>query len=334
MLTACDVHEWPDTPEVVTFNLHLNYETNITKWYHAYDGTNVVEEGYGETYDNHQKTGLIRYIVHAYPVLEKQSTKQPYTKEFIFTKNINEGYNHEVSLELPGGEYNIMVWSDLMQRDRDVFFHNAENFAEIVLQGEHQGNTDFRDAFRGIGKIKLEAGIEEYVPDTLTITMQRPLAKYEFLTTDLQQFYKEELEFLTKAAESRGEELPTRVNTDNYKVVFLYAGFMPNTYNMNADKPVDSYMGVSIESRLDILGENEASLGFDYVFVGNQPSGIMVQIGFYDAEGRQVALSNPINVPLIRNYHTILKGSFLTQKASGGIMIDSDFDGNHNITIE
>lgn len=334
LLTACDVHEWPETPESVKFNLRLNYETNLTKWYHLLEKTDVIEEGYGETYDNHQQTGLIRYIVRAYPVWEKQRANQAYTKEFVFTKNIIEGYNHEVSLELPEGEYNIMVWSDLVQKNKDPFFHNADNFAEIVLQGDHQGNTDYRDAFQGTGNIKLEAQIVEYVPSTCDITMQRPLAKYEFQTTDLQEFYKEELEYLTKMAESRGEELPTRVNTDNYKVKFVYAGYMPNTYNMYADKPIDSKMGVLFESKLNVLGENEASLGFDYVFVNHQPTSVMVQIGFYDDKGRQVALSKPIQVPLKRDFHTILRGTFLTKEASGGLIIDPEFDGDHNVVIK
>jgi hypothetical protein len=135
-------------------------------------------------------------------------------------------------------------------------------------------------------------------------------------------------------AATRGEIPPTRVNTDDYKVVFYYAGYMPNAYNMNSDRPVDSTMGVLFDSKLDILSEKEASMGFDYVFVGNEKTAVTMQIGFYDKEGRQVAMTSPLNIPLLRSHHTILKGSFLTQKASGGIIIDSEFDGNHNITIE
>ena len=109
---------------------------------------------------------------------------------------------------------------------------------------------------------------------------------------------------------------------------------MPNTYNMNTDKPIDSSMGVIFESRLNILNENEASLGFDYVFVNGKEAGVSVQIGLYDGEDRQIALSEPIDVPLRRSHHTILRGSFLMQEASGGITINPDFDGNHNIVIE
>lgn len=333
-LSACDVHEWPETPEFVKMHLRLNYETYMTEWEHLYDGTSVIEQGYGETYDNHRDYGKIRYIVRTYPVSEKMRTTSDYTQEFVFTKDISEGYDHEVTLDLLPGNYNVMVWSDLVQTSGDSHFHNTDNFAEIRLQGDHKGNNDYRDAFRGSNNISLVADIMEHLPDTLDIAMQRPLAKYEFLTTDLKEFINKEFEYLQKEAATRGEVPPTRVNTDDYKVVFYYSGFMPNTYNMNTDKPVDSQMGVLFESKLGILSENEASLGFDYVFVNGKKSAVTVQIGLYDKEDRQLALSDPINVPLQRNHHTMLKGSFLMSQASGGITINPDFDGNHNILIE
>ena len=334
LLAACDIHQWPEQPENVTFRLRLDYETEMTKWEHLYDGADVVEQGLGEIYDNHLGYGEIRYIVRAYPVTEKQRTAQYYTQEFVFTKDIAEGYDHEITLELPAGNYNIMVWSDLVKTSGDIHFHNADNFAEIVLQDEHMGNTDHRDAFRGSAEISLVSDIVERVPDVVNIAMQRPLAKYEFLTTDLKEFIDKEYEYLQNQAASRGETPPSRVNTDDYKVVVYYSGYMPFAYNMNTDKPIDSKMGVSFDAKFEVLNENEASLGFDYVFVNGKASAVTVQIGLYDKEGRRLALSDPINVPLQRNRHTLLKGSFLMQETSGGIIINPDFDGNHNIVID
>lgn len=334
LFSACDVHEWPETPEFVKMHLRLNYETDMTQWEHLYDGASVIEQGLGDIYDNHQDYGKIRYIVRTYPVSEKQRTMQDYVQEFVFTKDIAEGYDHEVTLNVLPGNYNVMVWSDLVKTSGDTHFHNADNFAEIMLQGDHKGNTDHRDAFRGSNNISLVADFIEHEPETLDVIMQRPLAKFEFLTTDLKEFIDKEYEFLQKEAATRGEVPPTRVNTDDYKVVFYYSGYMPYAYNMNTDKPVDSKTGVLFESKLGVLNANEASLGFDYVFVNGKKSAVTIQIGLYDKEDRQLAVSDPINVPLQRNHHTILKGSFLMQEASGGITINPDFDGNHNIEFE
>ena len=333
-LTSCNVHEWPDIPELVKFNLRLNHETNMIEWYHMYDGISVLEESLNETYDNHLDYGNIRYIIRAYPILEKQRVAQEYIKEFVFTKDIVDGYDHEVTLELPDGSYRIMVWAELQQYRSDEYFYNTENFSEIVLQGDYKGNTDYRDAFRGCGEIKLVADIVEQAPETLNITMQRPLAKYEFITTDLKEFVDKEIEYLAKVAATRGEVPPTRINTDEYNVILYFSGYMPCAYNMSSDKPIDSKMGVLFNSKLEILNENEASLGFDYVFVNDKRAAVTVQLGLYDKEDRQIALTEPINVPLKRSHHTIIKGSFLMQEASGGITINPNFDGNHNIVIE
>ena len=98
---------------------------------------------------------------------------------------------------------------------------------------------------------------------------------------------------------------------------------------------------------LSILGENGSGKttlmnmisGIYYpdegqIFVNGKEAGVSVQIGLYDGEDRQIALSDPIDVSLRRSYHTILRGSFLMQQATGGIVINPDFDGNHNIVID
>lgn len=306
----------------------------MTEWRHLYDGENMIEEGLGETYDNRRAYGNIRYVVRAYPLADKQRILQDYTQEFVFTKDIAEGYNHEVTLDLVPGDYNIMVWSDIVQHGSDTYFHDKTNFAEITLQGEHQGNNDYRDAFRGSSNITLIADIIERAPDTLDIAMQRPLAKYEFITTDLTEFINKEqtrADAKSKAQLGGSEDIGTKVNIEDYRVVFYYVGFMPNAYSLFTDKPVDSATGVLFESTLNSLSETEASVGFDYVFVNGTESAVTVQIGIYDNEGTQLSLTEPIRVPLKRSHHTIMRGMFLMSEASGGVSINPEFDGDYNL---
>lgn len=335
LLTACDVHEWPDTPENVTFRLKLRYERDMTVWEHLYDGTEVTEQGLGDTYDNGRGHGKMRYIIRAYPLTEKQRPAQKYTREFVFTKDIAEGYDHETTLDLAAGDYRIMVWSDLVENDDVDPYHDAGDFAEITLQGDHRGNDDYRDAFRGTGDISLTADVAEYVPGTLEITMQRPLAKFEFITNDLAEFIqKEGLRIAAKsggAESASGNEPATRVNIEDYKVAFHYVGFMPCAYSMLTDKPVDSSTGVMFRSDLKELNDREASMGFDYVFVNGTESAVTVQVGLYDKEGTRLSLTEPIRVPLRRNHHTVLRGKFLMSEASGGVTINPKFDGDHNL---
>ena len=338
LLSACDVHEWPETSEFVKCHLRLSYETDMTGWEHLYDGTKVIEQGYGETYDNHRSYGKIRYIVRTYPISEKMRTTADYTQEFVFTKDISEGYDHEVTLDLLPGNYNVMVWSDLVQTSGDVHFYEAINFAEIRLQGEHQANTDHRDAFRGTNQISFVANIMEHLPDTLDIVMQRPLAKLEFVTNDVVEFIdKESVRIASKAHGNKvtsNDDTSTRaINIEDYKVVFYYVGFMPDAYNIYTDKPVDSSTDVIFESTLKKLTDSEASLGFDYVFVNGKKSAVTVQIAILDKDDEQLSLSDPIEVPLHRSHHTVIQGMFLMSEASGGITINPDFDGDYNLTF-
>lgn len=336
LLSACDVHEWPEKPEFVKLHLRLNYETDMTEWFHIYSGKSVVEQGLGRTYDNRQEYGEIRYVIRTYPVSDKQRAMQDYTQEFVFTKDIAAGYNHQITLDILPGNYNIKVWSDIVEKDGDTHFYNADNFAEIELQGEHKGNTNYRDAFRGTGDVSLVADIVERLPDTLDITMQRPLAKFEFITNDVEKFIdKEATRIASKTDNAAGEPKDGisagTVNIEDYKVVFYYVGFMPDTYSMNTDKPVDSSTGVMFESTLKKLKDSEATMGFDYVFVNGKRSAVTVRVGIYDSEGTQLSLTEPIDVPLKRSHHTILRGTFLMSNAAGGVTIDPGYDGDYNL---
>lgn len=337
LFMACDVHEWPDTSGDMALNLRLDYETEMIPWYHTYDGSGVTEEGVDEPYDNTLTSGEMRYIVRVSPMALGQSASRDAAREFVFTKDVSDGYGNEVRLDLAPGDYDIMVWSDLVENSGDAPFYDAGDFAEITLQGDHEGGNDYRDAYRGTGGISLVADVEEHDPASVVVAMQRPLAKFELVADDFDEFMANETRRMAEAgggAEAVAEDgTGTRVDIGNYKVVVYYVGFMPCAYSMYTDKPVDSATGVAFQSTLKRLGNKEASLGFDYVFVNGTESAVTVRVGIYDADGKQVSQTDPVDVPLKRNRHTILHGRFLTSEASGGITINPGYDGDHNVVF-
>ena len=315
LVTACDVHEWPETPEYAQLHLRLDYETQMTEWRHLYNGNSVIDQGLGDTYENHYSHGKIRYIVRTYPISEKKRSAPNHIQEFVITRDIVDGYDYEVTLNLYPGNYNIMVWSDLVESEEDHFY-DAGNFSEITLQNDHQGNTNQRDAFYGKGYILLHASTTYGQTDTIDISMNRPLAKFEIIANDLAAFVK-----------SKAEDI------DKCRVRIHYIGYMPDAFSLFTNKPIDSTTGVMFETTLKELNSTEASMGFDYVFTGEKESAITIQIGVYDEDGEQIAITDLIKVPLKPNYHTILTGSFLMQNASGGVNLNPGFDGNYNIVM-
>ena len=320
LLSACGVHEWPDPVEYVKLHLKLNYETDITEWYHLYDGTKVIEQGLGKTYDNQQDYGEMRYIVRTYPVSGAQRATQDHTQEFVHTKDVADaGYSHSVTLDVLPGEYEVMIWSDLVESNGGDYYYNVDNFAEIILQGETLNNSNHRDAFYSKSGITLLPDELMQGQDTINITMRRSLAKFEIVANDLYDFVKK-----------FGEDI------NQFKVVVQYVGFISNAYSLFTNKPIDSATGEMFQSTLKELNEKEASLGFDYVFLSQQDSKVTIKIGIYKNDGTQVSMTKPIEVPLRLSHHTILKGKFLMQNAnaSEGININPGFDGNHNIVLK
>lgn len=328
LFSACDVHEWPEAPEFVKLNLRLNYETDMVEWNHLYDNSSISEQGLGATYDNTQNSGTMRYIIRTYPVTK---STQEFVQEFVLTKDVTEGYNHNVTLDILPGDYNIKVWADLVEPNEEEYHHDATSFAQIKLLGSHKGSTNYRDAFRGSKDVSLKSSIDVRQPDTLDIVMQRPLAKFELVTTDVMKFIGKES---TRIASLMGDNAVQSVDVEDYRVVFYYVGFMPNVYSILTDKPVDSSTGVMFESSMKMVSDSEAQIGFDYVFVNDNQSAVTVQIGVYDGAGEQLSLTEPIEVPLKRSHHTILKGEFLMSDASGGVAINPDYEGNHNIVFQ
>lgn len=319
LLQGCLVHEWPSPPGTVQVRLILEYDT----------GMDTTEHGYGTRAVSIPEGSDIRYIVRAFPLVKGSKASQECAGEFVFSADASMGYDTEMTLELPEGDYSIMVWSDLVDDgSTDDRHYNTEDFSSITLNGEsHPGNTDERDAFRGIGEVTLVSDITERLPDTLHIAMERPLAKYEFIADDL-------AEFIEKQSLMAMEQSGTKsIDLEEYRVIIYYVGFMPDTYSLFTDKPVDSSTGVFFETDLTQISDTEASLGFDYVFVNGQSSAVTVQIGIYGPGGGQVALTDPIEVPISRSTYTVMRGGYLLSEASGGISLNPDFDGDHNLIL-
>ena len=123
------------------------------------------------------------------------------------------------------------------------------------------------------------------------------------------------------------------INTNDFRVVFRYQGFMPCSFNMFTNKPADSWTGVAFDSTMQRLSDTEVELGFDYVFVNGGESTVPVSVEVYDTDGTLLSSTLPIDVPVVRNKLTVVRGNFLSSKASGGVSIRTELDGEYNLEI-
>ena len=200
----------------------------------------------------------------------------------------------------------------------------------------HRAVTDYRDAFRGVVNVSVDNSQAQQVVE---VPMQRPLAKFEFVTIDLKEFVTNEAHRLSAkdaalSPENAPAEVPSRVSLDDYRVIVYYEGYMPSVFNMFTDRPVDSRTGAAFESTLSQLSDSEASLGFDYVMVNHAETAVSVRIALLSADGEVISTTPAIRVPLKRSVHTIMRDKFITMRASGGIGVDPDYDGEFNIFLK
>ena len=319
-LSSCDVHEFPDpAPEEVQFTLTLNYDTDIPLY--------KVVEYEEDTRSDAAEEYAVRYIVEAYDASADGVKAHETLYRFEFVKPDISELDTTLMLSLLPGTYNFMVWTDyVMDDDGGDLYYATQQFEGIALQGDvHEGSNDRRDAFRGTVISEVSENVTE-----ASVDMGRPMAKFNFVSNDVADFViKANAERMNDAAMASAD-----VDLSDYRVVFRYHGFMPYSFNMFTDKPADSYTGVFFESSLHRLNDNEAELGFDYVFVNDEEAIVMVSVEIYDSDEHLISSSKPIEVPLMRSKLTTVRGRFLTSEAAGGVSIIPDYDGEYNITIE
>lgn len=260
--------------------------------------------------------GDVRCVVRAYPVAGGKRS-EVFVREVQAVQSLSRGYDSEVVMELPAGEYELVAWSDLS--DGAGGFYDSGDFAEVALCGEHAGSTDYRDAFCGCVPLVVADGQQS---GEVRMDMYRPLARYEVISDDFAAFASSEI-----AKCGGGFALA------DYTVVFSYVGYMPDKFNIYSDRPVDSATGVVFRSAVKQISDTQASLGFDYVFVGTGKSYVTVKIGVYDADGGLVSATSPIKLELYRDRNTIRTGSYLTSRSSDGINIDQELDGSFEVPM-
>ena len=358
-ITSCAVHEWPE-PSPADVIVNLDFDTQLPQY------KVLNEEGTRASHDGRDYD--IRYTIAAYRLLQDGSyAEEPFLLK-VFSKDEIDELNATFRFSIDEGSYRFYVWTDfVLAGTQSDYFYNTTNFRRISLQGTHEGNNDFRDAFSGSADLKVIRRGSKETPSTVTVQMRRPLAKFEFITTDLQEFItktieamirKEEAEAAAKAGETKSEggdnpeditpiESDTKadgdtktgdtktpvVDLEKYMVVFFYSGYMPNAYNMMEGKPCDSATGVKFSSAISAIDNHDARLGFDYVFVNGEESSVMVTVALYDEEGTQLSISRQIEVPIKRSMLTTVRGSFLMQNTGGGVAIDPGFEDEFNIYI-
>lgn len=244
------------------------------------------------------------------------------------------------TLEMMPGDYDLYCWSDYAYAsDGKAVYYDDERFSAITYIKPYEGDSDLRDAFRGVTSFTVdEAGYAQMQPVDATITLTRPMARYEFIAIDLAEFIDRETT-RGKLPPAMGENTvsdnaPSRwAKLSDYTVKVIYPMYMPSVFDNFLNNPVDSWTGVSFDCRMQQLSATEALLAMDYTMVNGRESGVQVMLEVYDPDGLIIARTNTITVPTKRDRTTVVYGKFLTTLRTDGVGINPDFDGEYNIEL-
>ena len=157
--------------------------------------------------------------------------------------------------------------------------------------------------------------------------LQRPMAKIEFITTDIDKFLDKLTTRGLKTSSISKDLLSNSPDLTTIRVQVEYAGYFPSGFNAYTNKPNDARMGMSFNCSMMPLSEKEAHLASDYIFVNGSESAVKVNLVIRDSEGNLLNRIEGINVPIVRGKLTTIRDEFLTRNYSPGIGIDPSFEG-------
>lgn len=349
VLSVSCIHQFPDESTPAQVDITLTFDTDMpyfrTLRYPEETIANRVFEDDPENKPDYFDAILpdwhtnadqyrIRYVAEAYRILSSGRVATNPEQRFVgYDDDATQWDDYTFSMYLKEGNYEIRVWADYIARNSEVdLYYNVAKFSGITINHKngHHGNTDFRDAH--VGRTRFEAiryGVN-MEPTHAYVPMSRPMGKYVFVTTDLEEFATKVL--LNKFGK---HDIPTSAskspdfNIEDYTLVIRCSQWLPTSFSMETDKANDSEVNVQFESTLKPIDDNHAIMGFDYVFANgnNQITKVVLDITLQDKDKTVLASNKGVYVHLKRSKMTLVEGSFLLQESDGGVSIDPGFDG-------
>lgn len=326
---GCDrtVLEFPENggvdPTLVNVNLTLAIDPKIEPYVSARSGA--------EETDPHD----VRWIVE---VFRDEIGGEPVERRVLVCGQAPDGrHSIRTSMALHAAHYQVVAWMDYVDSGSAAdkyYIVNSLASIRVPEAGDYIGDEDRKDTYVARQAIDLRGYRDRWnaVVDE-TVTLLRPMAKIEFITTDIDKFLDDLASRRQKAGTVSGELLSENPDLSTIRVQVEYAGYFPSGFNAYTNKPNDARTGMSFGCSMKPLTDKEARLASDYVFVNGSESAVKVDLVIRDGEGHLLNEIGGIDVPIVRGKLTTIRDEFLTRDYAPGIGIDPGFDGEIDIVI-
>lgn len=228
-----------------------------------------------------------------------------------------------ISMKLHPRNYKLVVWADyVIQAEKGyALLYDTGNMERIERADSYKGNSLYYDAFYGTAALDLTSHANQ--PDVkvpVEVTMNRPLARYELIATDVEKFLQK-----IKDKQITGSKFTLTVKYGYY----LTTGF--NALTGQVKHPMQ-YISYSKTIDTPTADTKELNVGFDYVLVNGEGSFVSLTIEITNEKNVVVARYRDLKVPYEQNHLTTIRGKFLT--ANPGIDIDTDFDDDIIVDLD
>lgn len=231
---------------------------------------------------------------------------------------------YTVPLSLTEGNYHLRLWADYVPAataPADAYYDTARGLKTISLRTDpYTANTDCKDAAcAALQDVPLPAG-----GATAEAILQRPLAKYRLVATDVAR-YREM---------AKTEDYPP---LGELTLAVRYEGYFPSGFNVATGKPNDATPGTGIlySQPLPPTGDadEELPVAADWVLVNGAESFVSATVRtIHTATGRVISETSGVRIDYRRGCLTTVKGNFLTAgHTGGGIEIDTEWEGTYEV---
>lgn len=236
----------------------------------------------------------------------------------VVTPALQTDGTYMVELSAGEGTYDLRLWMDYASTDSptaDNYYHTADLMTVTINTEPYRANTDAKDAaYYAQSGISLMADGAE-----MNVQLQRPVAKYRILSTDVEAY--------RKLTEKDAVKYPP-LEELSFEVHYQY--FFPSSFNVVSGRLNDSYTGISYSGTAvavsDLEPDNTVVISSDYVLTGPDDSFVTVILVWKDADGKVAGTAEGLSIGYRRGCLSTLTGKFLTAGTSGGgVTIDPEW---------
>lgn len=218
--------------------------------------------------------------------------------------------------------YSLAVWTDLVNPSTGKpYGYRTSPLYDIRMlhaHGEHQPECE---AAATLQDMDLSDWKRDDNPRKVEADLFIPTGRFRLVADDYELFLQQNSEAIRK-----GEKYIIEVN---------YESTIPEAYSLLEDTPMRPTERVSFSHPLDIITIPgiEMEIAADWLFTTSSPLSHTVSVTLLNSARDVVSKTEKISFPLERGKITTIHGDFLTRYLSGGVSIDTEWDGETDIEI-